>query len=267
MKFFHKLRQKVLKQKRFGRYLLYAIGEIILVVIGILLAIQLNNLKNENDINKRQKAIIEQLKTDLSTSLVALKSARQWHENAAIQTNYILHAYWKPELQHDSLSYNILDVLNFKEQYRPTTGTIESLVSSGNIELIKSIQLRNSMLQYLDKANMVLDEMKVNRAIYFLSTKNDITTYFSPMSFKRSYERKTGHVPKPKNEKEKAYQPFPDDFKEVPFPVTLKEIFSNRHIFHVYQGISIGHRNFDRDYKLLINETNSLLRILDQEGY
>jgi sensor domain CHASE-containing protein len=47
IKFFRKIRQKMLTENKFSKYLLYAIGEIILVVIGILIAIQLNNL-NEN---------------------------------------------------------------------------------------------------------------------------------------------------------------------------------------------------------------------------
>ena len=43
IKFFRKLRQKLLAENKFSKYLLYAIGEIILVVIGILIALQINN--------------------------------------------------------------------------------------------------------------------------------------------------------------------------------------------------------------------------------
>lgn len=45
--FFRKIRQKLLSQNRVTQYLAYAIGEIILVVIGILIALQVNNW-NEN---------------------------------------------------------------------------------------------------------------------------------------------------------------------------------------------------------------------------
>ena len=47
IKFFRKVRQKLLKENRFNKYVLYAIGEIVLVVIGILIALQINNW-NEN---------------------------------------------------------------------------------------------------------------------------------------------------------------------------------------------------------------------------
>ena len=43
IKFFRKIRQRLLTENKFSKYLLYAIGEIILVVIGILIALQVNN--------------------------------------------------------------------------------------------------------------------------------------------------------------------------------------------------------------------------------
>jgi len=46
IKFFRKIRQKTLTESKFGKYLLYALGEIILVVIGILIALSINN-RNE----------------------------------------------------------------------------------------------------------------------------------------------------------------------------------------------------------------------------
>ncbi len=54
IKFFRRIRQKLLQQNRFSKYLLYAIGEIVLVVIGILIALQINNW------NERRKAAIEE---------------------------------------------------------------------------------------------------------------------------------------------------------------------------------------------------------------
>ena len=44
IKFFRRIRHQLLSENKFSKYLLYAIGEIVLVVAGILIAIQLNNL-------------------------------------------------------------------------------------------------------------------------------------------------------------------------------------------------------------------------------
>ena len=57
--FFRKIRQKLLQQNKVARYIIYALGEILLVVIGILIALQVNTWKEENTISKiEQEALI-----------------------------------------------------------------------------------------------------------------------------------------------------------------------------------------------------------------
>ena len=46
LKFFHQIRKRLLSENRFSKYLFYAVGEILLVVIGILIALQINNWNN-----------------------------------------------------------------------------------------------------------------------------------------------------------------------------------------------------------------------------
>tara|TARA_R100000935_G_scaffold58576_1_gene96315 strand:+ start:4970 stop:5365 length:396 start_codon:yes stop_codon:yes gene_type:complete len=62
IKFFRKVRQKLLTENNFSKYLIYAIGEIILVVIGILIALQVNNWNTErtrdNDTSKLMSRIL-----------------------------------------------------------------------------------------------------------------------------------------------------------------------------------------------------------------
>jgi hypothetical protein len=69
IKFFRRIRQRLLSENKFNKYLLYAIGEIMLVVIGILFALQINNW-NENRKTKSQEIkILNQLNADLNTNL------------------------------------------------------------------------------------------------------------------------------------------------------------------------------------------------------
>ncbi len=65
IKFFRKIRQRLLTENKFSKYLIYAIGEIILVVIGILIAVQINNWNtNRNEIIK-VNSILNIVKADL----------------------------------------------------------------------------------------------------------------------------------------------------------------------------------------------------------
>ncbi|MEW4925770.1 DUF6090 family protein [Algibacter sp. 2305UL17-15] len=61
IKFFRKIRQKLLSENRFRKYLLYAVGEIVLVVIGILIALQINNWNQNKVTRKKEISIIKKL--------------------------------------------------------------------------------------------------------------------------------------------------------------------------------------------------------------
>lgn len=72
IKFFRRIRQKLLSESQFSKYLLYAIGEIVLVVIGILIALQINNWnesrKSRVRINQILKKVREELAINISNS-------------------------------------------------------------------------------------------------------------------------------------------------------------------------------------------------------
>ncbi len=71
--FFRKLRLSSLRLKPVSKYLLYATGEIILVVIGILIALQINNWNEFRKERKREKMYLEALQKDLQESQSELK--------------------------------------------------------------------------------------------------------------------------------------------------------------------------------------------------
>ena len=65
IKFFRRIRQKLLSENKFSKYLIYAIGEIILVVVGILIALQINNQNETRKENELEKELINLLISDL----------------------------------------------------------------------------------------------------------------------------------------------------------------------------------------------------------
>lgn len=69
IKFFRKIRQKVLTENKLSNYLIYAIGEIILVVIGILIALQINNWNERRKANKQELLLLKQLQIDINSNL------------------------------------------------------------------------------------------------------------------------------------------------------------------------------------------------------
>ena len=72
IKIFRKIRQKLLSENKFSKYLLYAMGEIILVVIGILIALQLNTLNQNRQDRIQEQQILVQLLNEYENNLVQL---------------------------------------------------------------------------------------------------------------------------------------------------------------------------------------------------
>ena len=73
IKFFRKIRQKLLSENKFSKYLIYAIGEIVLVVIGILIALQINNWNNQQRDNQSEIKYLNQIKNSLRDNDLILK--------------------------------------------------------------------------------------------------------------------------------------------------------------------------------------------------
>jgi hypothetical protein len=73
IKFFRRFRQKLLTENKFSKYLIYAIGEIILVVIGILIALQINNWNENRKAKRVEKITLTQLLEDFNTNKMAIK--------------------------------------------------------------------------------------------------------------------------------------------------------------------------------------------------
>jgi hypothetical protein len=73
IKFFRKIRQTMIKENRVSKYMLYAIGEIILVVIGILIALQINNWNEHRKETQRTQSIYNIIKNDLETDIAEIQ--------------------------------------------------------------------------------------------------------------------------------------------------------------------------------------------------
>lgn len=97
IKFFRKIRQKLLSENKLSKYLLYAIGEIILVVIGILIAVSINDANNAAQNDRKIKAILAQIQEDI---LVDIKDSKR------IFKSYISRNVAAHKIYEDKISVN-----------------------------------------------------------------------------------------------------------------------------------------------------------------
>ncbi|MEN2284465.1 DUF6090 family protein, partial [Algoriphagus sp. SE2] len=137
---FRKIRQNLLKKNELSKYLIYATGEIVLVIIGILIALQINNWNEKRKDNLKEVANLISLKTELEFSLKELnsdyRSNNSYHNSALKVQNSIRNK------QPISDSMYIDFYLSFQvSSFFPKTSTYETF-KNGNLELIKSDSLK-----------------------------------------------------------------------------------------------------------------------------
>ena len=105
IKFFRKIRQKMLNENKFSKYMLYAIGEIILVVIGILIAFQVNEWSNQRHQAKAEEIVLTQLQNDLKKSQIELEKIIDVYQERTKACAIVLRSFWKIEIKRHEESY------------------------------------------------------------------------------------------------------------------------------------------------------------------
>jgi len=143
IKFFRHIRQKLLSENKFSKYIVYAVGEIILVVIGILIALQINNWNEKGKLQTTENQLLQELETSLKSDLADLEyNIRRQTEIIESQTNYI---QWLEGNQKysDSLSKDIQNAY-FSTYFAAYEGPYETLKQMG-MQSIQNDSLRNQI--------------------------------------------------------------------------------------------------------------------------
>lgn len=149
IKFFRKIRSRLLGEGKFSKYLIYAIGEIVLVVVGILLAIQFNTWSVEREENKKAKWYLNNFLDDLHYQEQSLDMIDEEYKAAITAAKSILKTYYSDGsfTEVDSLNYH-LNTLMYAQFFPNTNNTYQELVSSGQLSLIKNKDLSLEIIDF-----------------------------------------------------------------------------------------------------------------------
>jgi hypothetical protein len=177
IKFFRNIRKKLAEQNKVATYLRYAIGEIVLVVIGILIALQVNNLNQE-----RKERILEadyycRLLEDVNHDILELKNQLDINELRIKSSNKFIHLLQQPTFtQKEIMDAMLGSISKTTFTFKPSMATFEDLKSSGNLGLLKDLSIKNKLIAYYVKLDGLIDVIDVNsdKSIsLFFSDKND----------------------------------------------------------------------------------------------
>lgn len=147
IKFFHHIRQSLVKKNKFSKYLLYAIGEIILVVIGILIALSVNNWNQENKDHKLGEDYLLRIHRDLVQDTISFRQI--------IISNNAMREDIKRLF--DTLYHGVHNVKQVKcmgsiydraldQVFSPNDNTYKGMISSGTLGLIQNTELKEEIV-------------------------------------------------------------------------------------------------------------------------
>ncbi len=169
IKFFRRIRQKLLSENKFSKYLLYAIGEIVLVVIGILIALQINNWnerrKEETVITKYTKRLIQDLEKDI-TYYQRLDSTQQKNlvEIGKIRDTFLLSTNTK------GFKYVVEHLDESLPELYISSKTYDEMVSTGVLYAIDNKEVLTEIQDYYN--------WSVINKYYIQASNNDIAAFW-----------------------------------------------------------------------------------------
>ena len=170
--FFRKKRKKLADDNKALKYARYAIGEIVLVVIGILIALQLNSWKQERVSNIEEKGILKNIHTEFLQNKEALNSAIKFNKDCydTSKNIFLLIGKSRGEIKKhnpDSLLFIAIETGAF----RPSENALSDLVQSGRLQILQNEKLKTliyewsrtmkSYQNYLERRSIKIDDVLI----------------------------------------------------------------------------------------------------------
>ncbi len=148
MKLFRRIRQQLAAQNNVAKYMRYAIGEILLVVIGILIALQVNNWNQERKETLVELGILFDIQSNLTESLHELQRSNMNNQRGISQYNKLIEHIEKEQPYTPNLD-SIFGIIPLWSAPYFTTSAYEAFKSKGP-ELIKNDSLKKIITQFYD---------------------------------------------------------------------------------------------------------------------
>ena len=163
IKFFRKIRQNLLSEGKTGKYLKYAIGEIVLVVIGILIALQINNLNQERIVKEQNQIILQNLNKEFNENLVELNYTTNKLNGVIEGLETLLDVMRAQDNNMTNLEFDqLLNKTFWLPSWNPSSFVLVELKSSGALSKFNN----NNLKSLLFKWEREFAHMEINKATF-----------------------------------------------------------------------------------------------------
>jgi len=180
IKFFRRIRQQLLTENKFSKYLIYAIGEIVLVVIGILIALQINQWNENRKENNALKTLTENLNNEFQKNLKELEIDLSRVKNTIAASNTLLSYTGLKNVEVDNIK---IDSLIFyavsNPTWNPSSYVLNDIKNSGKLSTLKNENLKLLLYDWDRLYEDILEwhagsTNTTNRLVFFVSEKGSL---------------------------------------------------------------------------------------------
>ena len=158
IKIFRKIRQNLIMENKTGKYFKYAIGEIVLVVIGILIALQINNWNESRKDRLEEQELLTQLQSEFQSNLNQLDQKIAMRNSMIDASLKLLDYVDNPETRHTD---SILKHIGYTVLAPTFDPIVNDIISSGRIQLLQNTSLKEKLSRWTSELVQVTEEEQV----------------------------------------------------------------------------------------------------------
>ena len=254
LNFFRKIRRKLSNENKFIQYSRYAVGEIVLVMVGILLALQVNNWNEERKDYSTEKELLGALKTDFLETKARLNETIKLQNEVVLYSRHLLILFETNNLleKKDSIAEFVTYGALSWWRAEPVTGTFDAMVSTGDIGLLKNKKLRRYLAEFNAEIKSGFEDHE-----YSMDLLSQLTIEQSayPFNLSPGIVRNNIGLPEIKN----------SEVQEKILIVKINELKNNKRFFGILSSKLAMDVNRLRRQEKMILFVNNVLNIIETE--
>ena len=187
--FLRRLRRSLIEEGNLRKYLVYAVGEILLVVLGILIALQINNLNEDRKDRIEEEKALKALKIDFVETRRRLNATIKQQEAVIHKGRKLINLFADNDrtAYTDSIGHYLNGGALSFWRAEPITGTYDALIGAGNLGLIQNEDLRRLLAEYSAEITSGFEdhEYSMNLLAQLFDKSSEFIAPLLPVAFRR----------------------------------------------------------------------------------
>ena len=249
--FLRKIRRSLIDPGSTGKYLIYALGEILLVVIGILVALQINNWNENRKLKSEEHLLLSNLSMSFERKLAELENKNNGRRENIASIIKLLEIISSDDMTlSDENMYKFRGDLFTWYAVNEEFSVIEMLYNSGKINTISNDSLKSKLIEWPDKMEEMLEEQRVVQNLVVGELNPLIRNYVPSSNFRNDFIR---------------YDQLEEKIIQSPFPIDFEGLLDDNEFESlITEKLIYLNTNID-DTEVLINDAKIILELIEQD--